>query len=735
MRSVFVILILAGSICISQPASAQGLIVDDTFRRAPLELQTHTVDASLDERLGVVTVAHTFHNPGRATVEGTFLFPLPPDAQISRFSMTLEGKEMTGELLDADEARRIYEAIVRRNIDPALLEWVDYRTFRARIFPIPPGASRTITLRYDTTLPQDGQTVTFRYPLQGNVASRNVGGRPQPTMPPTWEEERVHSRVTMQTVIKVSLQSMTGVKNVFSPSHPIETQRPNGRKAEVTFEASEVLDGKDFVLTYRLDPNEVGAALLPHRPYRDLPGYFMLLLDPPSDERPSRLAPQDIVFVLDTSGSMSGEKMAQAQDALRYCLSHLGANDRFGVVAFSSDLDVFRQDLRPASTHEDALYFVDQLEARGGTNIHAALLKAAQLLEDSERGLVLFLTDGLPSVGTTDEEKIRTDVAEALSANTRLFAFGVGYDVNTRLLDGLADERGTFADYISPDEKIDARIASFFDKVRHPVLTDVSLDFDGGRVYALAPNALPDLYKGSQLILAGRYRQPGQTHLTLRGTLDGQSIRRTYRFTLPETQREQAFVGRLWATRRVGYLLDQIRLHGENVELKQEVIALAKEFGLVTPYTSYLVQEEEFADARPNESNGLRSLSLDSFRAGMDATSGESAVAASRQIRAYKEADTPSPASPTGRAIIDGRTMQQTQNGTWLDTDMPANATLIQVAFGSEGYFALLRAFPEARAFSRLGASITFTLHGRWIQIGDDGHETTDEAAWRRLLQ
>src|SRR5690606_3249409 len=223
------------------------------------------------------------------------------------------------------------------------------------------------------------------------------------------------------------------------------------------FEASEVLDGHDFVLTYRLDESAVGATLLAHRPYSDQAGYFMLLLDPPAGEAAARSAPQDIVFVLDTSGSMSGEKMEQARDALRYCLTHLGARDRFGVVAFSSDLDVFRDEMRPASAADDALYFVDQLEASGGTNIHAALLKAAEMLQGSARGLVVFVTDGLPSVGTRDESVIRKDVAKALPEDTRLFAFGVGYDVNTRLLDGLADESGTFADFISPDESVDTR--------------------------------------------------------------------------------------------------------------------------------------------------------------------------------------------------------------------------------------------------------------------------------------
>ncbi len=459
---------------IAHAGFAQGLIVGPDYHFSPISLTEHTVDAAIDEQVAVVTVSHTFTNDSRAQIEGTFLFPLPKDAQVSRFSMEIDGKEVAGELLAADEARAIYEAIVRKNIDPALLEMVDHRTFRANIFPIPPGQSRTITLRYDATLPADGATVAFTYPFQGMLGSRGPGVIPMPR-PMPHREDRMDTRErpdreprTTHTILTATIRSDKGVGAVYSPSHTVQTERRNSRHAVVRYDHEGDRDGRDFVLYVTRDNAEVGATLLSHRPYSDRAGYFMLMLSPNAERGAETIQPRDIVFVLDTSGSMAGDKMTQARDALRYCVQRLGAQDRFGIVAFSSDVDPFRETLSPASAKEDALFFIDQLEARGGTNIDEALKTALGQLDDSRRGVIVFLTDGLPSTGETDEEAIRKNASTANGREVSVFTFGVGYDVNTRLLDGLAAESGAFADYLSPEENIEERVGGWYDTMRFP---------------------------------------------------------------------------------------------------------------------------------------------------------------------------------------------------------------------------------------------------------------------------
>lgn len=736
------------------PAFGQGVVIGPDHRPAGLTLEAHHVRADVQEQVAVVTVEHRFRNTSRATVEGTFLFPLPPGAQVSAFEMEADGQTMTGEVLAADEARGIYEAIVRQSLDPALLEMADYRTFRARVFPIPPGATRTLTLRYDATLALAHGTVTFQYPLQGHLTTRPTAlpmPHPRPGMRP--EEARPVAHTT-ESSFRLNITTTAALKNLYSPSHNVDIRERTDRRAVVTLDLAKGLDGRDFIFYYSLDPRDIGATLLTHRPYRDQDGYFMLLLAPPLDTGRRQVQPKDIVFVLDTSGSMAGDKIDQAKDALRYTLNRLGDRDRFGIVSFSSDVEPFRDALASPDIRDDALYFVDGLEARGGTNINEALLTALAMLDGCEHGMILFLTDGLPSSGITDEGEIRKNVAKANKAGVRLFPFGVGYDVNTRLLDGLARSAEAFADYISPDENIEERISTFYERVRYPVMTDVRLAWEGVQPRALAPRVLPDLYRGGQLIVAGRYDDPGKATLTLTGSIDGRTERRRYTFDFPDRERERDFVARLWATRRVGQLLDEIRINGENDELKGEVIALAKAYGLVTPYTSYLVQEDEAMaqQAVPAPQGVLRRFlgqnapasvraEADSQQGApgiqpMEATTGQAAVQMSKAISAMQQAETVAvPSQTPNQVALQGRVMVQDEEGAWIDLAFDAEAdTPVQIRFASDAYFALLRHVPEVAPFVRLGPKVTFYYQGTWVQVGDEGKAALTAAEVQALF-
>lgn len=748
MQRLFFILITV--LFIALQAHAQGIIVRPDFQPAELELRQHRVNADIQEQVAVVTVEHEFYNPGSTTVEGTFLFPLPSNAQVSRFSMNVDGREMVGELLSADEARRIYEDIVRKSLDPALLEMADYRTFRARIFPIPSRATRRLTLRYDATLPMDGKTVTFQYPLQGALSYRGAGAPIRPPIPSQREERREPDRTrSQQSTIRVQISTATAVKNIYSPSHRVEVKQESDRRAAVDFEANNALDGRDFLLYYSLDPNEIGATLLTHRPYSDKSGYFMLLISPQVNPDATQVQGKDLVLVLDTSGSMAGEKIQQAKAALRYCLQRLGNRDRFGLVTFSSEARKFRGELAGIEARDDALYHVDRLEATGGTNINEALLAAEDLLHSSESGrsMIIFLTDGLPSTGIQNEGEIRRNMKSANRNGIRVFSFGVGFDVNTKLLDGLAKENNAFSDYISPQENIEERVSNFYEKVRYPVMSNIEYSFRGVETQALSPNRLPDLFKGGQIILAGRYREAGRATLVLRGQVGSERREFHYDFAFPRQERERDFVARLWATRRVGDLLDEIRLNGENGELKNEVIALAKEFGLVTPYTSYLVKEEEMLTFREGEARPMnapqaapgvlhRTASEPAMMDAMQQSSGAGAVQMSKSIRAMKsaEAATATGSKNVGIVSVQGTTLRQQPDGTWMDIEYKTEPTTIKLAFASEAYFNFLRVFPEAREFCKLGNKVIFKFRGNFVQIGDGGEKQTSEARWREMF-
>lgn len=402
----------------------------------PLEVKNHDVTCTIRDTVGVTKVDQVFHNPNSQQMEGTYLFPLPETASVQQFSMWMNGKEMHGELLDADKARQTYEDIVRTMKDPALLEYVGSRLYRARVFPIPANGDVRIALEYSETISVDDGLAVYQYPLNTEKFSAK-------------EIERV--------TITVDIQSGIPLKSVFCASHEADISRPDKRTAKVGFEARHVRPDQDFVVYYQMSETEFGVSLLSHRPAGE-DGFFMARIAPPLDVSDDRIMPKDVCFVLDTSGSMAGEKLEQARRAMRFCLSSLRQQDRFNIIRFATDTRPFRDALVPADAEHVAAARdeVDAMKAAGGTNINAALLAAiaARSDRDADRPyMIVFVTDGEPTVDVRDPDEIRRNVKKANDGQCRLFVFGVGHDLNTKLLDRLAEENRGTREYISEQEE------------------------------------------------------------------------------------------------------------------------------------------------------------------------------------------------------------------------------------------------------------------------------------------
>jgi Ca-activated chloride channel family protein len=360
-----------------------------------------------------------------------------------------------------------------------------------------------------------------------------------------------------------------------------------------------VLD-KDFVLYYGVSKKEFGVNLLAHAP-EGKDGYFMLMLAPSVKPPKGQVVRRDISFVFDASGSMAGDKIKQAREALKYCLNRLNEGDRFNVIRFSTDVEPFGDALLEATAEnrKKALAFVDGFQALGGTNIDGALAVALTARRDAKRPhVVIFLTDGKPTIGTADTEVILKNVKAKGGANARIFVFGVGESVNTHLLDRIAGERGGVSQYVKPEEDIEVKVSSFYNKSASPVLSRPAVTVDGLKIRDVHPKTLPDLFAGEQVTLFGRYRGKGDRAIRLTGEVNGEKREFVYEATFAASGADNGFLPHLWATRRVGYLLDQIRLHGESKELKDEVLHLSKTHGIMTPYTSYLVLESDDAYKR-----------------------------------------------------------------------------------------------------------------------------------------
>lgn len=700
-----------------------------------ITITQHQVNALIDGPVAQVTVTQIFRNQGGSQVEGTFVFPLPADAAVSDFQMTVDGHVLEGQLLDKDEARSIYDAIVRRNLDPALLEYVGQGLFQTSVFPIPAGAERALTFTYRQVLPRSEGLYRFTYPLR----TRSFSDSPVQTLS-----------------VAVELRNQPGLRTLYSPSHAVSIDRTSDSSARIGFEATNTQPESDFDLYFGTDDSAVGLNLLSYRP-AGADGFFLLLAAPGVEATVDEVVQRDLILVLDTSGSMQGEKITQARSAARFVVEKLNPGDRFNLISFNTGISLWKAQPQEVSAQSrtDALGWIDRLQANGSTDINRALLEAmAQFDGDGSAtrlATLIFLTDGLPTQGTTDPEAIRRSVGQnaPLARAVRLFTFGVGYDVNTDLLDSLSADLGGRSTYVTPDERIDEKVSGFYAGISTPVLAQLSLTLhDGaGNPIVLAdsyPYPLPDLFAGEQMIMAGRYdpQAASPVTVTLAGTING----RLQSYVFADRQLVAAggddFVARLWATRKIGALLEQIRREGPNPEAVAAIVEISLAYGIVTPYTSYLVLEPELAlDSQSSlqmrefaAPTGLGGGAADAV--GMAAQTaaaapavGQEAVTASKartELRyAERVQDPRSVRFVAGRAFTaqdtiltpDGRTLE-----LWVDSQYDEAMTLETVLFASPRY-AELAADPAVRPWLSLSSELVLVMDGRALRITTLGAE------------
>lgn len=738
------------SLAFALPAAADGLIVVRDLPPgvrpvpgghpawAPLEVRSHHVTVKLTGPVAVTDVDQVFYNPTGSRLEGTYLFPVPKGARIDRFAMDVNGTMTDAELLDAAKARGIYEEIVRKMRDPALLEYLGQGLYKVRVYPIEPRSEKRIRLRYTELLAKDGGLLRYLYPLN---------------------TEKFSAQPLASVSVKVEVELPEGVRTVWSPSHEVEVTRHGPRRAVAGFEAKGVRPDTDFQLFVApAAASDVSAHVLAHRAPGEEEGSFLLVLSPSREMAAEKVVRKDVVFVLDTSGSMAeGGKLEQAKRALAFCLANLNDGDRFEVVRFSTEAEPLFGKLVPAggANLAKAKEFVRGLKPIGGTAIEEALRTALEPLSaQAEAGrpyAVVFLTDGRPTVGATDDGEIVGGVAKRVGEHAvRLFSFGIGTDVNTHLLDRLSEKTRASSRYVLANEDLELALSSFWGKVSEPVLSSPRLRFRGPvRVTRLAPPELPDLFKGEEVVVLGRYTGSGDVAITLDGTVNGAPRSFTWEAALPGRATEHSFVPRLWATRRVGFLLDEIRLRGESAELREEVTLLARQYGIVTPWTALLVLEDE---ARRNVPAAARTVqaapgdgrkqAAEMYREMRETKSGDAAVGGAQAVDSLKRAkneaapsaanayslraEAPAGAPAPVRQLVEAQAVRWVngrafwQNGAaWVDANVQSQrgARVRQVRFGSAEYDALLGKHPEAAPWLALGRNVQVVLGGEVVEV------------------
>ncbi len=605
---------------------AQGVLIEHGDHRLPrpwpmpiprpepvteYQIRELLIDARLKDQVAQVQVSQTFVNTGSRQIETQFLFPLPYDGAVDSLVLMVDGKEFPAQLLTKEDARARYEAIVRSSKDPALLEWMGHGMFQTSVFPVPPGQARTVTLHYNQLLRKDHGVTDFLFPL--NTA-------------------RYSSRPVEKLRVSVRIESTLNIKNVYSPTHDIKVEKPDPKVATVTWEVTNDIPTSDFRLFFDVNSKKLGTSVLTYRPSESEDGFFLLMTTPQIPEQHEQL-PKTVMFVVDKSGSMSGVKMEQARGALKFVLNNLREGDLFNIIAYDTTVQSFRPELEHfnEANRKAATGFVEGLYAGGGTNIHDSMSAALSQLADSSRpNFLIFLTDGLPTVGEVDEARIAAMARASNKVRARVLSFGIGYDVNSRLLDRLARDGFGASEYVRPDEDIEAHVAKVYNRIASPVLSDVRLTFeldgigveDGAVVNRVYPSGPFDLFAGEQVIVVGRYKHTGAAKVVLSGKAGREELRYDFPADLTKSSRDQtfAFVEKIWAMRRIGEIIDELDLKGRNEELIRELVSLSTRHGILTPYTSFLADEQ----SRPTSLT-----SSDSFRT--------NSVIADRDLQALSE--------------------------------------------------------------------------------------------------
>ncbi len=699
------------------PALADGIIIPPMPPPGPftdpvwLTIKYHRVNVTIDNQVATTHIDQVFVNEGHAVAEGTYMFPVPQGATVSDFTMWVDGQAIQPQLLEAEEARRIYNDIVRQLRDPALLEYVGTNAIRANVFPIPPGEERRIEIEYQEVLDVDNGLVHYVYPLN---------------------TERFSARHLEDASVNVEIISNDPVQSVYSPSHRVAIDQSDDYHVRVGYEERDVLPDTDFSLYYSVAPDEIDLNLLTYRESADENGFFMLLVSPPLEVDEAEVIPKDVIVVLDQSGSMNGEKWDQAREAVEYVMENLNAEDRFNVIVFSTGHRLFANELQSPAHVESAVRWVNGLEAIGGTDIDGALDSALGMVDPDRATVVLFITDGVPTEGVTEIDRILDNVEDKAPANVQLFSFGVGDDVDAFLLDQLSlGNRGATA-YVRSGERIDEEVSALYAKVTAPVLTNIELDFEGVVIEEMYPSEpLADLFAGTQMIVVGRYRNSAED-VTIRLTGEVNSERQVFVYDGHDfpifagggsgTDAE-VFIPRLWATRRIGALLDQIRLHGENAELVDSVVRLSIRYGIITPYTSFLIQEDDIFTQTGRDI--VMQEAEESMNEAFGQSVGAGAVDAAEAISGARSAAAPS-VMPTmladgeGKMVATNDVIRQVRDktfvfrdGIWIDTNYdPETMDPREVTFLSDEYFNLVGADPVLGDYFAIGEQVIVVMNG-----------------------
>lgn len=596
----------SGGLVAAQTGSTQGVlqVVDPSGKaKAVCPLKHTDVKAQISGFLSRVVVTQEFENPFPEKIEAVYTFPLPQNAAVDDMTMTVGDRTVRGKILRREEAQAVYEAAKSNGQTASLLDQERPNIFTQSVANILPGEQIKITISYVETLKYENGSYEFVFPMVVGpryVPGTSTGAQGNGFAPDTNQVPDA-SRVTPQPApaglraghdvsIDVSLDAGVPIDGLSSKTHDVSVERPDDHRAIVRLKDQATIPNKDFVLAYDVAGKKIEDALLTHA--TDKGGFFTLILQPPDRVTAEDVTPKELVFVLDTSGSMSGFPIEKAKETMKLALDNLYPYDTFNVITFSGDEHILFPEPVPATKENlaKAQAFLESRTGGGGTEMMKAI-KASMDPSDVQGHvrIVVFMTDGY--VG--NDMEIIGEVQK--HPNARVFAFGIGSSVNRFLLDNMAKYGRGEVEYVGLDDDGSAAARRMYERVRNPLLTDISVDWNGLPVASVYPQTVPDLFSAKPVILTGRYTGNGRGTIRLKGKMAGRDFVREIPVDFSNTEQHDV-LATLWARTRVDDLMSQdfkgAQQGAMKEDVKQAITQLGLEYRLMTQFTSFVAVEE-----------------------------------------------------------------------------------------------------------------------------------------------
>ena len=738
---IFGVLLCCAAVALSIPSSATagpiflpGKLRGDTFipstadETCSYSIRYSTITTVVDGRQAETKLQETVAGPS-TPMDVVCLIPLPAGTLPNTATLSSGPRGEAAEtspgtrFLSADEAQAVYESIAQG------LDRVELLTLTGRPALLVPefrlAGTIELTVGFRQTVEDLDGVASLRLPTPATRCSTGPVARLSPT---------------------VTVRDQQPLRAMFSPTHDASIIRETLHQVTARIKADNWSGDDDLQLCWVADQDDLGLRVLAYRDGADDDGYFMLFGNPTGQATGDQIIAKDVVFVLDTSGSMRGEKIEQARAAIEYCLGHLNEGDRFNIVTFGTRVNSFSDSLEARSPKKlaSAQDFIEDVVAQGRTNISGAIARSLDGQPAKGRPhITIFLTDGTPTAGEVVPEKIIAAVKDRQPCPTRFFVMGVGHDVNTHLLDKLAEATDGSSEYVTADDDIDATIAALYDRLSHPVLTQVAVDCGSLRTHSMYPRKFPALFKGNDFMLFGRYRKGGLQTFTVSGQLAGRTTQYTCQADLPAVSSGDgtAFVGPLWAARKIGYLLQEIRLHGEDEELIAEVVRLSKQFGIVTEYTEFLastsgeVSTEEAvreAQRRMNMANAVQAGQW-AFNQARNDLQLQQKVVSGQAANFYLDRRGRKVATENIQQLRDS--VFYLRDGQWVDAREQGERKTRPVELFSDEYHELVRNNPRFAQAQRLGWAVSINVGDERIVIEKDGVAQSEELLERSRQQ